>query len=81
VLLAEVKAIVLGVFEALFLCVLMTYVALILPVLVGNVAGFYQANTVYWLALAVIFRAFFPVGLLAFVMGGILGGFVEDWLG
>ena len=81
VLLAEVKAIVLGVFEALFLSVLLTYVCMILPVLLGNVSGFYQANVIYWLALGVIFKAFFPLGLIAFIMGGMLGGFVEDWLG
>ena len=81
VLLAEVKAIVLGVFEALFLSVLLTYVGMILPVLLGNVSGFYQANVVYWLSLGLIFKAFFPLALLAFVMGGLIGGFMEDWLG
>jgi hypothetical protein len=81
VLLTDVKAIVLGVFEALFLSVLITYVGMILPVLLGNVSGFYQANVVYWLALGLIFRAFFPMALLTFIMGGILGGFAEDWLG
>jgi hypothetical protein len=79
-LLADVKAIVLGIFEALFLAILISYLLMILPVLVGNVAGFGQANVIYWMALGWIFRAFFPIGAMVCVMGGMSGGFAEDLL-
>jgi len=79
-LLADVKTIVLGVFESLFISILFVYLGIILPVLLGNVAGFGQANVVYWTAIGLIFKAFFPLGILTFVLGGMLGGFMEDLL-
>lgn len=80
VLLADVKTIVLGIFESLFLSVLLMYIGLVLPVLLGNVAGFYQANLIYWVSLGLIFKAFFPLAVLAYLLGGMLGGFAEDLL-
>lgn len=80
VLLADVKTIVLGIFESLFLSVLLMYIALVLPVLLGNVAGFYQANLIYWVSLGLIFKAFFPLAVFAYFLGGMLGGFAEDLL-
>jgi len=78
VLLADVKTIVLGIFEALFLSIGLTYFCMILPVLVGNVGGFFQANVIYQATLGYIFRAFFPTAVFACFLGGMLGGFVED---
>jgi hypothetical protein len=79
-LLVDVKTIVLGVFESLFISVLFVYLGMILPVLLGNVAGFGQANLVYWAAIGLIFKVFFPLGILTFVLGGMVGGFAEDLL-
>lgn len=80
VLLADIKTIVLGIFESLFLCVLISYTCMILPALFGNVAGLGQANAIYWLAIFMIFQAFFPTALMMFVVGGMLGGFLEGLL-
>ena len=80
VLLADIKAIVLGVFESLFLCVLISYTFMILPVLFGNAVGFGQANAIYWLAIFMMFQAFFPTAMMMFVVGGMLGGFLEGLL-
>lgn len=79
-LLEDIKTIVLGIFEAFFLTTLLTYIGLILPVLLGNVADFYQANLVYWVSIEIVFRMFFPMVTLSLVIGGIVGGFAKDWL-
>jgi hypothetical protein len=80
VLLVDIKAIVLGIFESLFLSIILSYVCMILPVLVGDVAGFGQANVIYWVTIGFVFRAFFPIGIMMFVAGGMLGGFAEGLL-
>lgn len=80
VLLADAKTLILGVFESLFLSVLLVYLGMILPVLLGNVAGFYQANIVYWDSLGFIFKAFFPIGAMVHFLGGVLGWFMEGLL-
>lgn len=80
VLLAETKALILGIFESLFLSILLVYLGMILPVLLGDVAGFYQANIVYWDAMGFILKAFFPLGAMAHFLGGILGWFAEGLL-
>jgi hypothetical protein len=79
-LLEDIKAIILGVFEALFLTLFLTYVGIILPALLGRVSGFYQANVAYMVSADVVFRTFFPLGILSLIMGGLVGGFVKDWL-
>jgi len=78
VLLADVKAIVFGAFEALFLSVTLTYFFMILPVIVGNVEGFYFSNVVYSLSITRVFWEFFPIPAFMFFLGGIVGGFIGD---
>lgn len=79
-LLVDAKTLILGTFESLFLSVLLVYIGMILPVLLGDVAGFYQANIVYWEALGFIFRAFFPIGAMTHILGGLFGWFAEGLL-
>jgi ABC-type dipeptide/oligopeptide/nickel transport system permease subunit len=76
--LVEIKAIVLGVFEALFLSIALTFFCMLLPVILGNVAGYYHANVIYSMSVDRVFWLFFPTATLAFVVGGIIGGFAED---
>lgn len=79
VLLAETKTLILGVFESLFISVLLVYLGMILPVLLGDVAGFFQANIVYWDAMGFILKLFLfpPLGTVAHFLGGLLGWFAE----
>ena len=79
-LLQDVKAIVLGVFEAAFLTVLLTYIGLTLPTLAGGTPFYGQTNAVTNIALQDIFTMFFPTLPIILVMGAIIGGFVQDWL-
>ena len=79
-LLQEIKAIILGVFEALFLTVLLTYAGMIIPIFVGGVSGFYQAQTVYIISFEYLFRFFFPLVPIGMATGALIGGFAEDWL-
>lgn len=79
-LLQDVKAIVLGAFEAVFLSMLLTYTGMILPTLSGGTPDYGQANAVYASALQYAFRMFFPAFPIILLMGAIVGGFVEDWL-
>jgi hypothetical protein len=79
-LLEDVKAIILGIFEALSLTVLLTYAGMIMPALIGKVANYYQANTVYMVSAGLIFTTFFPLGMMSLIIGGMVGGFVKDWL-
>jgi hypothetical protein len=79
-LLEEIKAIILGIFEALLLAALLTYTGMIFPALIGRVTSDTQANVVYSVSAELVFRTFFPLGVLSLVMGGIVGGFIKDWL-
>ena len=78
VILAEVKTVVLGIFETLFLSVVLTFFFMVLPAIVGNVAGFYHANVIYTMSVNWVFWLFFPTGMLAIFLGGLFGTFVED---
>jgi len=78
-LLEDIKSIVLGVFEALALTILLTYVGMALPALVGNAPSIY-VNAIYADAMYDIFRMFFPLIPLSFLMGAAVGGFLADWL-
>lgn len=80
ILLQDIKAIVLGAFEAIFLTVFLTYTGMIFPILVGGVGDFYQAQTVYTIFFDYIFKFFFPMVPISMSIGAIAGGFVEDWL-
>jgi hypothetical protein len=77
-LLADVKTVILGIFESIFLSVAIMYLCLILPVIVGNVAGYYQANVVYTMSVNWVFWAFFPLTVFSCFLGAIVGLFVED---
>jgi hypothetical protein len=79
-LLQDIKAIVLGAFEAIFLTVILTWTGMILPILVGGVAGFYQAQAVYMVSFNYAFRFFFPLVPLSMTIGAVVGGFAADWL-
>lgn len=79
-LLQNIKAIVIGAFEAVFLTALLTWTGMILPILVGGVAGFYQAQAIYIVSFAYAFRFFFPLVPLSMAIGAVVGGFAEDWL-
>jgi hypothetical protein len=79
-LLQDLKAIVLGMFEAVFLSMLLTFLGMILPTLVGGTPYYGEANEVGVLALQYAFRMFFPMFPIALVTGALIGGFLEDWL-
>jgi hypothetical protein len=79
-LLQDIKAIITGAFEAIFLTAILTWTGMILPILVGGVAGFYQAQAVYMISFNYAFRFFFPVVPISMVIGAVIGGFAEDWL-
>jgi hypothetical protein len=78
-LLGDIKSIVLGIFEALALTILLTFVGIALPVLIGSAPSFY-ANIVYDDAMYDIFSMFFPLIPISFLTGAVIGGFLEDWL-
>lgn len=78
-LLEDIKSIVLGIFEALALTILLTYVGIALPVLVGSAPSFYT-NIIYDNAIYDIFSMFFPLIPMSFLIGAVMGGFLEDWL-
>jgi hypothetical protein len=79
-LLQDIRAIIIGAFEAIFLAAILTWIGMIVPILVGGVAGFYQAQAVYMVSFNYAFRFFFPLVPLSMIIGAILGGFAEDWL-
>jgi len=79
-LLQEIKAIVLGVFEAIFLSVILTYLGMVLPSLVGGTPYYGEANALDTTALAYALKMFFPLFPIILVMGAIVGGFAGDWL-
>lgn len=79
-LLADIKAIVLGMFEAIFITLLLSYIGMILPIFVGCVSGYYEAQAVYTVSMTSIFRFFFPMVPLLSAIGALAGGFFEDWL-
>ena len=79
-LLQEIKAIVLGVFETIFLSVILTYLGMILPSLVGGTPYYGQASALDTTALTYTLKMFFPLFPIILVMGAIIGGFAEDWL-
>ena len=79
-LLADIKAIVLGMFEAIFITLLLSYIGMILPIFVGGVSGYYEAQAVYTVSMTSIFRFFFPMVPLLSAIGALAGGFFEDWL-
>jgi hypothetical protein len=78
-LLEDIKSIVLGAFEALALTVLLTYVGMIIPILAGNVPSIY-VQEIYSNSMSYIFAMFFPLIPVSFIIGALLGGFLEDWL-
>jgi len=78
-LLEDIKSIILGVFEALALTILLTYVGMALPALLGD-APSVLVNAVYGGAMYEIFVMFFPLIPLSFFVGAAIGGFVKDWL-
>jgi hypothetical protein len=78
-LLEDIKSIVLGVFEALALTILLTYVGMALPALAGDAPSIF-VNAIYAYAVYDIFRMFFPLIPLSFFVGAVIGGFVKDWL-
>jgi len=80
VLLQDMKAIILGGFETVFLTVLLTYLGIILPIIFGSGGNFYQANTIYVASLGYVFSMFFPLIPMSLIGGVIIGGFVEDLL-
>jgi hypothetical protein len=79
-LLQEIKAIVLGVFEAIFLTVLLTYIGMIFPILIGRVTDFYEIQQIYTSSFQYAFKIFFPMVPIIMAIGAIVGGFAEDWL-
>lgn len=79
-LLQDVKAIIIGAFEAIFLTALLTWMGMILPILVGGVNSFYQAQAVYTVSFGYMFRFFFPLVPISMAIGAVIGGFAEDWL-
>ncbi len=79
-LLEDMKAIILGAFEAIFLTVLLTYIGMILPVILGNGGGFYEADAIYLICMGYVFTMFFPLIPLSLIGGVIVGGVVKDWL-
>ena len=79
VLLGDLKSIILGVFETFALWILLMYVGMSLPAIVGNAPLLYQQE-VYQNAIYNIFAMSFPLVPLAFLLGAVLGGFLEDWL-
>ena len=79
-LLQDVKAIVLGVFEAFFLTLFITFLGMTLPIILGGAAGFYQSQEVYTILFGYIFTYFFPMVPLSMAIGAIAGGFASDWL-
>lgn len=79
VLLADIKSIVLGVFEAFAITVLLMYVGMSLPALIGNAPVLYE-NAIYVNAMDSIFTTSFPLMPLIFLIGAVTGGFLEDWL-
>ena len=79
VLLADIKSIVLGIFEALALTVLLTFAGMAIPAIVGNTPSLYT-NVAYDTAIYDTFNMFFPLIPLIFLIGAIMGGFLEDWL-
>jgi hypothetical protein len=78
-LLEDIKSIILGAFEAIALTVLLTYTGMILPILVGEAPNIY-VQEIYANSMSYIFTMFFPLIPLSFIIGAILGGFLEDWL-
>jgi hypothetical protein len=79
ILLVDIKSIVLGIFEALALTLLLTYLGIGFPAFIGNAPSFY-VNAIYMTGIYEVFRMFFPLIPLSFLMGGIIGGFLGDWL-
>jgi hypothetical protein len=79
-LLQDIKAIIIGAFEAIFLTALLTWTGMILPIMVGGVTGFYQAQAVYTVSFGYAFRFFFPLVPISMAIGAVVGGFAEDWL-
>ena len=78
-LLEDLKSIVLGIFEALALTMLLTYLGISLPALIGTAPNYY-VQAIYTTALADIFTMSFPLIPLSFLVGAIIGGFLQDWL-
>jgi hypothetical protein len=78
-LLADIRSIVLGIFEALALTILLTYTGIALPLLVGNAPSLY-ANAIPETAIHDVFSMFFPLIPFSFLIGALMGGFLEDWL-
>jgi hypothetical protein len=78
-LLEDIKSIVLGAFEAMALTVLLTYAGMILPILVGDAPTMY-VQEIYTNSMSYIFAMFFPLIPVSFIIGAIVGGFLEDWL-
>jgi hypothetical protein len=78
-LLEDIKSIVLGVFEAFALTILLTYLGMAFPALVGDAPSVY-VNAIYSGSVYEIFRLFFPLIPLTFFVGATIGGFVKDWL-
>jgi hypothetical protein len=79
-ILEDLKAIILGVFEALGLTMILAYLLMILPALVGAISGFYQQNLVLNNAVGYLFKMMFPLGVVLIVLGGLIGGILKDWL-
>ena len=79
-ILEDIKAIILGGFEALALTIILAYVLMIIPALIGQISGFYQQNLVLTIALGFLFRMMFPLGIVLIVIGGLIGGLLEGWL-
>jgi predicted neutral ceramidase superfamily lipid hydrolase len=78
-LLQDLKTIILGIFEALFLTVLLTYIFMVLPAFISGVS-YYEAQVIYTGAVGWTFTMFFPLFPIILIMGAIIGGFAEDWI-
>jgi hypothetical protein len=78
-LLEELKSIILGSFEGLFLTIFLTYLGMTLPAFFGGL-DYYQAQWILMSSLGWTFRMFFPFFPIIVVMGAIVGGFARDWL-
>lgn len=80
VILKDMKAIIIGSMGALLFSVLVMFLVLTLPTLLGFVPYAYQSEFIHILAISVIFKLIFPAALFMCFLGAVLGGFFGEKL-
>lgn len=78
--LKDMKAIIFGFMGTLLFSVLLMFLVLTLPTLLGYMPYAYQSEFVHILAIRIIFRLIFPAALFICFVGAILGGFFSEKL-